>query len=167
MIKEAVVYVSLLCAGLWCAAPSWAESPTTCAYESSGVDLQKFKTSRHVMGFEQIEKKARYSGNLKKVGGFYLELFGCTHYGARLTVLLGPDDDVASVSRALNILPDLLFSAASSKQVKKALADISTETLLTPVHLPDLAKDLGLSDLNIQMLDTDGMGVLVFEFYGG
>lgn len=104
------------------------------------------------------------------MGGFYLELFGCNHHGARLTVLLGPDNDVTSVSRALNVLPDLLFSAASSKQqaasskqVKKALADISMDALLTPVHLSDLAKDLDLIHLDIQMLDTGGMGILVFQ----
>ena len=147
--------------------PVWAASSTACVFESSGVDLQKIKSSKHVLGFEEIEKKVRYTGNLKGVGGFYLELFGCSHYGARLTLLLGPDDDAKVFRRALRVVPELLFVEADSLKVKKALLDIQADGFTTPLHLADLAKELGLTDVSVQVTEVEGMGVLVLQFYGG
>jgi len=147
--------------------PVWAVTPTECTFESSGVDLKKIKSSKYVLGFEAVEKKVRYTGNLKGVGGFYLELFGCTHYGARLTVLLGPDDDAAVLRRALSVVPELLFAEADKQKVKKALLDIQADGFTTPLHFADLAKELGLTDVNVQVIEAEGMGLLVFQFYGG
>jgi hypothetical protein len=147
--------------------PVWAVSSTACVFESSGVDLQKIKSSKHVLGFEEIEKKVRYTGNLKGVGGFYLELFGCNHYGARLTLLLGPDDDAKVFRRALRVVPDLLFAEVDSQKVKKALLDIQADAFTTPLHLADLAKELGLTDVSVQVIEVEGIGLLVFQFYGG
>lgn len=147
--------------------PVWAASSTACVFESSGVDLQKIKSSKHVLGFEEIEKKVRYTGNLKGVGGFYLELFGCNHYGARLTVLLGPDDDAKVFRRALRVVPELLFTKRDSERVKQAMIDLEVDKLVTPLHLADLVSELGLTDFSLQVIEAEGMGLLVFQFYGG
>lgn len=50
----------LFCSFLLCAAlqwvPAWANAPSECVYESSGVDVNTFKKSKLVTGFEQLEK---------------------------------------------------------------------------------------------------------------
>ncbi|MFN7504829.1 MAG: hypothetical protein ACK5Q1_04630 [Limnobacter sp.] len=146
---------------------AWAKGENTCRYKNSGVNLDRIKNSSQVLGFEQIEKNARYAGNLKKVGGFYLELFSCTHYGARFTVMLGPDDDTATTNAALKALPDLLFSEADAVTVKNELKDVQLDSSTSLVFLDDLAKILGLTQAIVQVVEADGMGLLVFQFYGG
>jgi hypothetical protein len=146
---------------------AWAKKVAACTYESSGVNLDRIKNSPKVLGFEQIEKNARYAGNLKGVGGFYLELFSCTHYGARFTVMLGPDDDLTTTNTALRALPDLLFSEADAVMVKNELKDVRLDSSTSLVFLDDLAKILGLTQAIVQVVEADGMDLLVFQFYGG
>lgn len=165
-MKQFLLCTFLLCAALqW--APVWANAPSECVYESSGVDVDAFKQSELVTGFEQLEKNSRYSGNLKGIGGFQLQLFGCVHYGAKLTVLLGPSDDVSSLEKALGVLPKLLFPAEDAKRVVHALREIPAQTLTTHQHLQHLAEELNLTDIHIRLFDVDGVSVLVFGFYGG
>ena len=166
MIKATLaVLICAISASMFSSA--WAASSTACVFESSGVDLQKIKSSKYVLGFEEMEQKVRYTGNLKGVGGFYLELFGCNHYGARLTVLLGPDDDALVLRNALSVVSELLFAEADSQKVKKALLDIQADGFTTSLHLADLAKELELTDVSLQVIEVEEMGMLVFQFYGG
>ncbi|HEX4879743.1 MAG TPA: hypothetical protein VFV39_07865 [Limnobacter sp.] len=153
----------LLCAG----SPAWAGKSKACLYKNSSVDLDKLKKSPQVLGLEPIEKGVRYSGNLRGIGGFYLELFSCTNYGARFTVLLGPDDDIASLDATLKLLPDLLFSQADALKVRGELQGVQLAGDSPPVFLDDLAKDLGLTQAFVQLVEAEGMGLLVFQYYGG
>ncbi|HEX4843968.1 MAG TPA: hypothetical protein VFV57_09860 [Limnobacter sp.] len=147
--------------------PVWANGGTACTYPSSGVDLERIKKSSLVLGFAPIENNVRYAGHLRGVGGFYLELFSCHHHGARFTVLLGPDDDVASLDKALKALPDLLFSEAQALQLKNELNAVQMDGNLPPMFFDDLAKGLGLTQVTVQLVEAEGMGLLVFQFYGG
>lgn len=147
--------------------PAWANSTADCVYEHSGVDLKNFKKSKHVAGFEQLEKNKVYIGSLKGVGGFHLQLFSCAHYGAALTVLLGPSPGAETLKKTLDVLPGLLFPRVNLVRVKAALKEVRLEVLSTPLHMGQLASELGKTDIRVQIFDVDGVGVLVFEFYGG
>lgn len=144
-----------------------AEPTLPCTFENSGVNLRSFKTSKYVSGFTEIKRKKDYSGSLNKIGGFYLELFSCVHHGAKITVLLGPEINPSHLKKVLSVLPNLLFPEAHSMQVQNALLAIPQDTLFERTHLNQLALSLGLSDASIQLLNAEGMHVLVFEFYGG
>lgn len=167
MMLRNVFYTLLMVVFAGLLTPVWAEGDKACAYQDSGVDLNKVKKSPLVLGFDQLEKNARYAGTLKGVGGFYLELFACTHRGARFTVMLGPDDDIASLNAALKALPDLLFSQSDALQVSNELRGVQLDGNLAQVFLDDLAKALGLTQVTVQLVEADGMGLLVFQFYGG
>ena len=166
MIKKMFFYIlPLLLACMQ--APAWADSPTDCVYEHSGVDLQRFKKSKQVAGFEQLERNTAYIGILKGIGSFHLQLFSCAHYGATLTVLLGPNPKAGVVSKAFNVLPALLFPAADAGQVRAEFKNINFDSLAVPQHLEQLAAKIGMTDIRVQMIDADGANVLVFSFYGG
>ncbi len=166
MMKSAALYFLLVCFST-CLAPAWAGSASACPYEHSGVDLQQFKKSRHVIGFEKLERNTGYMGTLKSVGGFHLQLFSCVHYGATLTVLLGPNPNAKTVTTAFDVLPALLFPAVDVAKVKAALKEIQLDTLYTPRHLEPLAAEMGMTDIRVEIIDADGMRLLVFAFYGG
>jgi len=81
--------------------------------------------------------------------------------------MLGPDDDTATTNAALKALPDLLFSEADAVTVKNELKDVQLDSSTSLVFLDDLAKILGLTQAIVQVVEADGMGLLVFQFYGG
>jgi len=166
MIKKAVFYV-LLVGFSFVQMPAWANSSTACVYEHSGVDLKNFKKSKHVASFERLEKNKTYIGSLQSVGGFHLQLFNCAHYGATFTVLLGPSPNAETLKKTLDVLPGLLFSPASLAGVTAALKEVQLTDLSTSLHMEQLASELGMTDIRVQILDVDGVGVLVFAFYGG
>lgn len=166
MIKKTILYVLLM--GFSCIQiPAWANSPEGCVYEHSGVNLKNFKTSKHVAGFEQIERNKAYIGSLKGIGGFHLQLFSCAHYGAKLTVLLGSTPSAETLTKTLDVLPGLLFSPADLLKVKAALNKVRLDDLLTPLHMQQLANEMGMTDIRLQINDVDGVRVLVFVFYEG
>lgn len=86
------------------------------------------------------------------------------HYGAKLTVLLGPSDDGSSLEKVLGILPKLLFPAKDAKRIIYVLREIPVQTLATHQHLQHLAEELNLTDIHIRLFDVDGVSVLVFGF---
>lgn len=166
MIKKIVsfsLFLFLVCTFI----PAWANTPTVCVYEHSGVDLQRLKKSRQVAGFQQIERNVVYIGTLKGIGGFNLQLFGCVHYGATMTVLLGPSPKAQTVDRVFNLLPELLFSGTHVTLIKTALKRIPLNALSTPQHLADVAATAGVTDISVQLIDVGDSSVLVFSFYGG
>ena len=166
MIKKAALYFVFVCLSSF-QAPAWAGSGSDCVYEHSGVDVQQFKKSRHVIGFEKLERNTGYMGALKGIGGFHLQLFNCVHYGATLTVLLGPNPNAETVTRTFDTLPALLFPAADVAKVLAALRQVRLDALYTPQHLERLAAEMGMTDISVQIIDADGMSLLVFGFHGG
>ncbi|MBU1528194.1 MAG: hypothetical protein KKB60_03320 [Gammaproteobacteria bacterium] len=166
MIKKAALYLLFVCLST-SLAPAWAGFGSDCVYEHSGVDVQQFKKSRHVIGFEKLERNTGYMGALKGIGGFHLQLFSCVHYGATLTVLLGPNPNAETVTKTFNVLPALLFPAVDVAKVKAALKEVQLDALYTTQHLEPLAAEMGLTDIRVQIIDADGMSLLVFTFYGG
>ncbi|MCQ8895724.1 hypothetical protein NQT62_04610 [Limnobacter humi] len=166
MIKKTALYFLFWCLSI-SLAPAWAGSGSDCIYEQSGVDVQQFKKSRHVIGFEKLETNTGYMGALKGIGGFHLQLFSCAHYGATLTVLLGPHPMAETVTKTFDALPALLFPAVDVARVKAALKQLPLNALYTPQHLEPLAAKVGMTDISVQIINAGGMGVLVFGFYGG
>jgi len=166
MIKKAALYFVFVCLST-SLAPAWAGSGNDCVYEHSGVDVQKFKKSRHVIGFEKLERNTGYMGALKGIGGFHLQLFNCVHYGATLTVLLGPNPNAETVTKTFDTLPTLLFPAVEVAKVKAALKEVKLDALYNQQHLERLAAEIGMTDINVQIMDANGMSLLVFAFYGG
>jgi hypothetical protein len=166
MIKKAALYFVFVCLSS-SLAPAWAGSGSDCVYEHSGVDVQQFKKSRHVIGFEKLERNTGYMGALKGIGGFHLQLFNCVHYGATLTVLLGPNPNAETVTRTFDTLPALLFPAMEVAKVKAALKKVQLDSLYTMQHLEPLAAEMGMTDISVQIIDADGMSLLVFGFHGG
>lgn len=166
MIKKVTLYLLFLCLST-SLAPAWAASGSDCVYEHSGVDVKQFKKSRHVLGFEKLTRNTGYIGTLKGIGGFHLQLFSCTHYGATLTVLLGPNPKAETVTTIFDLLPVLLFPAVDVVKMKAALNEVRLDALYTPQHLERLATEMGMTDMRVQIIDADGMSLLVFAFYGG
>ncbi|WP_341237621.1 hypothetical protein [uncultured Limnobacter sp.] len=166
MIKKAALYLLFVCLPI-SLVPAWAVSGSECVYEHSGVDVQQFKKSRHVIGFEKLERNTGYMGALKGIGGFHLQLFSCVHYGATLTVVLGPNPNAETVTKTFDLLPALLFPAVDMVKVTAALKEVRLDALYTPQHLERLATELGMTDMRVQIIDADGMSLLVFSFYGG
>jgi hypothetical protein len=166
MIKKTVLCFLFVCLSTFLA-PAWAASGSDCVYEHSGVDVQRFKKSKHVIGFEKLERNTGYIGALKGIGGFHMQLFSCAHYGATLTVLLGPNPNTEAVTKTFDTLPALLFPAVDVAKVKAALKQVPLNALYTPQHLESLAAEMGMTDMNVRIIDADGMSVLVFGFYGG
>jgi hypothetical protein len=148
-------------------ATAWANPSNDCAYENSGVDLNQFRKSKQVTSFEQIEKNRVYIGSLKGVGGFHLQLFSCTHHGAKITLMLGSGPKAYMLKKALDVLSALLFSTANSPAAREALSNIHSVDLSAPLHLEQLAFSTGYSDMQVQVHDVDGVGVLTFSFFGG
>lgn len=166
MIKKTVFYIVLMV--LACLqTPAWADSPTDCVYEHSGIGVQRFKKSKQVAGFEQLERNTAYMGSLKGIGGFHLQLFSCAHYGATITILLGPNPKAEAVTRVFDLLPALFFPAADAMRMKAALKKINLDELSTPIHLEQQAADMGMTDIRVQMIDAEDSSLLVFSFYGG
>ena len=166
MIKKAALYFVFVCLSS-SLAPAWAGSGSDCVYEHSGVDVQQFKKSRHVIGFEKLERNTGYMGALKGIGGFHLQLFNCVHYGATLTVLLGPNPNAETVTTTFDILPAMLFTAVDVAKVKAALKEVKLDALYNQQHLERLAAEIGMTDINVQIMDANGMSLLVFGFHGG
>lgn len=146
---------------------AWANAHSNCAYATSGVDVQNFKKSKNISGFQELERSTTYTGILNGIGSFHLQLYRCAHYGAAVTVLLGSDPKVKHVEQVLKILPSLLFAPADVAKVTEALKGVQLKTLSDSQHLGSLIEELGLTDFRLQLIDIEGVSLLVLSFYGG
>lgn len=161
------LFALLLLLGSLAHTPAIADSNAPCLFKGSSVNIQKIRNSSLVAGFEQLERQSRYAGHLKGIGGFHLQLYRCSHDGAMMTIIVGPEDNASGLQKALKILPDLLFPKEQSTLVADALGKLSIESLGEMQYMQDLAEDLGLNDIRIQLSDIEGIDVLTFSFHEG
>lgn len=110
------------------------------------------------------------SGQVKGLGSFQGQLYACENQGVHLVFIFEQIQDESGLqkqlSKVLGIFARPVFGK-TAPEFLRATRILVSEQLLKGVNLNNLAEQLGLSEVKLQLIEIEGMYLLSLEAWGG
>lgn len=147
-----------------------AHAQTDCPLSKTPIQLSTFKQSREIRNLTYAQSRQTMSGQIKGLGSFQAQLYACENQGVHLVFTFEQIQDESDLQKRLSKVLGIFARPAFGKAAPEFLGatqKLASEQFLKGVSLNNLAEQLGLSEVKLQLIEIEGMYLLSLKAWGG